>query len=1292
MTTEQLLQTDRSSPESKTSRDFIRDVFALLLGRIPPENIIEERLSQSNFEVAKRCITAPEFSEKALARYLTREFEKKQASSITFEASFINLAVQTLLQQEYIKSVPSNHDETLSWLDAFELFLYTLHINSPTFLAEETPDHENIRLYFQSLDIREKVDRYVASGDFVRAYLASSRAVKAGLRSLLERQFLSAILLGVNFHTLYKLRDPAHTAIGKHLEYLFSEQFSEKDYGSEPAITALSSEIVSFFLLPDTFKNALLSVRSSSDFPITTAVTSLIEETNENIQKPITLIDQSEKGRLCILSRNKEKSIDQSLISLDREVIHHRYDTPEELEQLPEEPGELKILLNEVQGDELQFSPLELDIVDVLCDWNPAVQFRAENEIYEIRGFDFETIEISGPATDPIAVATKKSKDDFEYIHLRDSLTSTQNDYLNELDSTTLLVRTQSREQKYQEQEAPQEAPQEALGAITVLNIDLRTNKETDHPQVRSTHYCTLGTLPVLNFVYLDIENGNSCEDVLKMINRHQLDAGTPVLLLTDDFQYAPDYAEALTLQFLRFGGMQPLSLRRLEFNTDAKLELRSSTSIRDSFASPLSCSIAPLHIVLEALQAQSEIPVSDTLLISKNGQITWSNPADILIGDGLPLIDRIIVEPYSLQRIHSARNNSIRELRNSDRVAGLLATSLAHRSADKARLVLLNQLVDATSADGNDLKEKIEAVLKDEQIDKFSELMNYGHGEQVCEFVVSCFRSPEVLTVLSLTAFSNLINLVQAAALQQVISNIAKVHAWQIVSKEPRKITSLYTLFASGLTQEDFYSVCSASIVRAFEGRLNTRRCIRLLDVFTRFASPEVVKLTALLIDEMAPDFLKKNENTHMLLGRALLGNYTELVFPNSGVDLEALAKAVSPKSKVIEAVACGDREQLLRLLRGYSESGTPLRDLIEWLRPYTFEVSQLNITAVDWRYNIYSSAPNVMRMACILRDKNVITYLLPEIDDPELQVIANAAIGNLDELNSYYAKNAKNLGLSSLSFKGENNVELFRHFSSQATGTRLDTPSGSPLVSVVMTVFDPDLDLLDLAIQSVLNQTVEDIELFLIDDLSEPGIGSKIADLASIDARIRYFAFPSNCGPYVGRNFAIDRAKGKFIAIQDGDDYSHPQRLEKQLSLFDQYKFLQGCASNHIRFDANALPQMEHGFSLLGDGTMSSVFRRTVFDEIGGFIPSRSRGDVEFRERLKGVYGPAAFYQISEPLIFCNSTPSTLSHTINRQKREHLQELRVNLSRRSWDYTQDIPTPLHDLAIPFGLRAKTN
>jgi glycosyltransferase involved in cell wall biosynthesis len=104
--------------------------------------------------------------------------------------------------------------------------------------------------------------------------------------------------------------------------------------------------------------------------------------------------------------------------------------------------------------------------------------------------------------------------------------------------------------------------------------------------------------------------------------------------------------------------------------------------------------------------------------------------------------------------------------------------------------------------------------------------------------------------------------------------------------------------------------------------------------------------------------------------------------------------------------------------------------------------------------------------------------------------------------------------------------------------------------LVSVVMPSYN-HADYIPQAIESVLTQNFQDIELIIIDDCSKDNSRDLILSYKKKDARIRTIFHEKNLGIADTYNDGLDAAEGKYVAILDSDDVWRRNKLEKQLSI---------------------------------------------------------------------------------------------------------------------------------------------
>lgn len=83
--------------------------------------------------------------------------------------------------------------------------------------------------------------------------------------------------------------------------------------------------------------------------------------------------------------------------------------------------------------------------------------------------------------------------------------------------------------------------------------------------------------------------------------------------------------------------------------------------------------------------------------------------------------------------------------------------------------------------------------------------------------------------------------------------------------------------------------------------------------------------------------------------------------------------------------------------------------------------------------------------------------------------------------------------------------------------------------------------------AVRSVLDQTLEDFELIIVDDRSTDDSLAVIDEAAAGDPRVKVLVQAVNGGPGAARNRAFDEARGRWIAVFDSDDLMTPDRLAR-------------------------------------------------------------------------------------------------------------------------------------------------
>ena len=120
-------------------------------------------------------------------------------------------------------------------------------------------------------------------------------------------------------------------------------------------------------------------------------------------------------------------------------------------------------------------------------------------------------------------------------------------------------------------------------------------------------------------------------------------------------------------------------------------------------------------------------------------------------------------------------------------------------------------------------------------------------------------------------------------------------------------------------------------------------------------------------------------------------------------------------------------------------------------------------------------------------------------------------------------------------------------------------------PTVSVVMAAFNVE-NYLPQALKSVQQQSLQSLEIIVVDDGSTDQTKAILTDQAVQDRRIRVLS-AHGAGPAGARNLAIANARGRWISIVDADDLIDPDRLERMVSIAET-RGVDAVADNLVAF----------------------------------------------------------------------------------------------------------------------------
>jgi glycosyltransferase involved in cell wall biosynthesis len=198
---------------------------------------------------------------------------------------------------------------------------------------------------------------------------------------------------------------------------------------------------------------------------------------------------------------------------------------------------------------------------------------------------------------------------------------------------------------------------------------------------------------------------------------------------------------------------------------------------------------------------------------------------------------------------------------------------------------------------------------------------------------------------------------------------------------------------------------------------------------------------------------------------------------------------------------------------------------------------------------------------------------------------------------------------------------------------------------VSVIIPIYNR-ADLLPRAMSSVLNQTFQDFELIIVDDGSTDNTKQVVEEFQKKDKRIKYIWQENSGGPAKPRNIGIKDSQGEYIAFLDSDDDWLPEKLEKQLEIFEKNRQTNlgfvGCNALIVKEDKiqeyktpkykNILPKILEGCFIWS--CSSVIIKKLVLDKVGFFDENLKIGD-DWDMWIRIIINGYSFDFVDEPLF---------------------------------------------------------
>ncbi|KAG4084006.1 nucleotide-diphospho-sugar transferase [Neocallimastix lanati (nom. inval.)] len=226
---------------------------------------------------------------------------------------------------------------------------------------------------------------------------------------------------------------------------------------------------------------------------------------------------------------------------------------------------------------------------------------------------------------------------------------------------------------------------------------------------------------------------------------------------------------------------------------------------------------------------------------------------------------------------------------------------------------------------------------------------------------------------------------------------------------------------------------------------------------------------------------------------------------------------------------------------------------------------------------------------------------------------------------------------------------------------------------ISVVIPVYNTEL-YLERSIQSVLNQSLKEIEIICIDDSSTDNSLNILNEFKKKDSRIRIIHFEENKGPSISRNTGINISNGEFIGFLDSDDYVDEKFFENLYQYTKNYDVVVGTFVRSI----NGSDKYIHheNFTNIEGFVCDSIFRRKFLDDNNIRFPTNKRFMEDKIFRKNCYYQHPKIYKAPDEGIYyyykqrmgslCNYGKKQLKRLYKNMKKNSMKKKIKNKKKR--------------------------
>lgn len=251
------------------------------------------------------------------------------------------------------------------------------------------------------------------------------------------------------------------------------------------------------------------------------------------------------------------------------------------------------------------------------------------------------------------------------------------------------------------------------------------------------------------------------------------------------------------------------------------------------------------------------------------------------------------------------------------------------------------------------------------------------------------------------------------------------------------------------------------------------------------------------------------------------------------------------------------------------------------------------------------------------------------------------------------------------------------------------------NPLVSVIIPTYNRR-DTIVRSINSIIDQTYNNIEIIIVDDGSDDGTSELINSMT--DERIVFIHCKKNRGVAQARNIGVEASHGEFIAFNDSDDVWKINKLEKQIQVLCKNKNAHLCYCPYVLHKGDELvqyPDLENvNWDLDGNiyesllktnwiGTPTIVVSREAFIRVGGFNGKlRALDDWELVIKISRLY---EIIFLNEVLVDAYYTQNSITAGSDKFFHNTLAIIEIIKENRKWNKNTNNFFDLHYVLLYY-------